>query len=226
MFDRRAKELIAALGRPSGLQVTLTSRRRSLTCPEMARQILIHPDPRLRKVCDEITDFGADTVALSEELLGTMYEAPGLGLAAPQIGVLKRMLVMDCSKTDEGEDPAPICMINPQVVTRADETSEREEGCLSLPRIFMPITRPAAVRVRYQDPEGAEHERDFEGLWATCVQHEMDHLDGKLFVDYISGTRRAMITQKMKRLKRDIARDPDLYPYSDAARMRRAAEQS
>ena len=191
----------------------------------MPKQILIHPDPRLRKVCDPVDEFDAATAKLADELLGTMYDAPGLGLAAPQIGVLRRMLVMDCAKSDDGEAPSPMCLINPEIVTRADDMNEREEGCLSLPGVFMPIQRPAAVRVRYQDPDGTEQERDFEGLWAVCVQHEMDHLDGKLFVDYIPATKRAMITQKMKRLKRDIARDPDTYPYSEAARLRRAAEQ-
>ncbi len=186
----------------------------------MRRQILIHPDPRLRKVCEPVTDFGEGTNALAQELLGTMYDAPGLGLAAPQIGVLQRVLVMDCAKTDDGEEPAPICMINPELIEQADDRNAREEGCLSLPRIFVPIERPAAVRVRFQDPDGQVHERDFEGLWGTCVQHEMDHLDGKLFIDYIPATKRAMLTQKMKRLKRDIARDPDRYPYGDAMRMR------
>ena len=190
----------------------------------MTRPILIHPDPRLRKVCEPITEFGADTVKLADDMLGTMYDAPGLGLAAPQVGVLKRLLVMDCAKTDDGDRPTPMCLINPEIVTLADETTEREEGCLSLPRIFFMVRRPAAVRVRYQDPEGNEHERDFEGLWATCVQHEIDHLNGKLFVDYIPATKRAMITQKMKRLKRDIARDPECYPYREPARLRRPVE--
>ncbi len=195
----------------------LTLPQPSLTCRAMRRPILIHPDPRLRKVCAPVTEFGAKTRALAKDLLTTMYDAPGLGLAAPQIGVLDRVLVMDCAKEDDGEAPKPICLINPEVVERADEMNEREEGCLSLPKVFMQIERPAAVRVRWQDPDGESHERDFEGLWATCVQHEIDHLDGKLFVDYISATRRAMITQKMKRLKRDIAKDPALYPYSDGA---------
>lgn len=192
--------------------------------PGMARHILIHPDPRLRKVCEPVTEFGAETAKLADEMLGTMYDAPGIGLAAPQIGVLKRLLVMDCANNSDGEKPAPMCLINPEIVRRDDETREYEEGCLSLPKVFAPITRPANVRVRYQDPEGTGHERDFEGLWAVCVQHEIDHLDGKLFVDYVAATKRAMITQRMKRLKREIARDPDRYPYSEPARARRPVE--
>ena len=186
----------------------------------MRRPILIHPDPRLRKVCEPITEFGDETRKLAKDMLQTMYDAPGLGLAAPQVGVLSRMIVMDCAKEDE-EEASPICLINPEILERSEEMSEREEGCLSLPKIFVPIQRPAAVRVRWQNPDGEEQEADFEGLWSTCVQHEVDHLDGKLFVDYIPATKRAMITQKMKRLKRDIARDPDVYPYGEAARLRR-----
>ena len=177
----------------------------------MPRQILIHPDPRLRKVCAPVTDFGERTQKLAAELFGTMYAAPGVGLAAPQIGVLDRVLVMDCTKEDEEKNP--LCLINPEIVERSGDLNEYEEGCLSLPKIYVNVERPAAVRVRWQDPDGETHEKDFEGLWATCVQHEIDHLDGKLFVDYISATRRAMITQKMKRLKRDIAKDPSNYPY-------------
>ena len=194
--------------------------------PDMVKPILIHPDPRLRKVCDDVADFGEGRVRLADQMLETMYDAPGIGLAAPQIGVLDRMLVMDCANTSSGETPDPLCLINPKIVDATEETREYEEGCLSLPQVFAPVTRPASVRVRYQDAEGVDHERDFEGLWAICVQHEIDHLDGKLFVDYVSATKRAMITQKMKRLKRDIAKDPDNYPYSTAARLRRAAEQT
>ena len=192
----------------------------------MPRPILIHPDPRLRKVCEPVTEFGAGTVSLADEMLITMYDAPGLGLAAPQVGVLKRLIVMDCAKTDDGEEKQPICLINPQILERSNDLSEREEGCLSLPQIYYPIQRPAAVRVRYQDAEGNEHERDFEGLWATCVQHEIDHLDGKLFIDYIPATKRSMVTQKMKRLKRDIARDPERYPYGDSMRELMRARQA
>ncbi len=176
----------------------------------MPRPILIHPDPRLRKVCEPVTEFGAGTRALADEMLATMYDAPGLGLAAPQVGVIQRLLVMDCARTDDGEKPAPLCVINPVILERADETSEREEGCLSIPRTFVPISRPAAVRVRYRDADGVEHEHDFEGLWATCVQHEIDHLDGRLFIDYLSVTKRAMITQRMKKLKRERAREREL----------------
>lgn len=172
----------------------------------MPRSILIHPDPRLRKVCDPITEFGEDLKKLADEMLGTMYAAPGIGLAAPQIGVNKRLLVMDCVKTDDGETPQPVAMINPEILGQSDELRDYEEGCLSIPDTFAPVTRPEAVRVRWQDVDGVDHERDFEGLWAVCVQHEMDHLDGKLFIDFLSATKRQMITQKMKKLKRERAR--------------------
>ena len=194
--------------------------------PMTTRPILIHPDPRLKTVADPVAAVDDDVRRLADDMLQTMYEAPGIGLAAPQVGVLTRMLVMDCANTSSGETPDPLCLINPKIVDATEETREYEEGCLSLPQVFAPVTRPASVRVRYQDAEGVDHERDFEGLWAICVQHEIDHLDGKLFVDYVSATKRAMITQKMKRLKRDIAKDPDNYPYSTAARLRRAAEQT
>ena len=188
----------------------------------MRRQILIHPDPRLKKACETVTEFGPELRALAKDMLETMYDAPGLGLAAPQVGVLKRVFVMDCARTEEGEKPEPMVVINPEILEFSEETWEREEGCLSLPQVFLPLTRPSDIRVRYQDETGAEHVREFDALWSRCFQHEKDHLDGKLFVDYISATRRAMITQKMKRLKRDISRDPSRYPYSEPAGLRSA----
>ncbi|MEM8959487.1 MAG: peptide deformylase [Pseudomonadota bacterium] len=172
----------------------------------MKRPILLHPDPRLRKVCDAITDIGDAERRLAEDLLETMYDAPGLGLAAPQVGVTQRMLVMDCSDREEGETPEPLCLINPQIVLASDERSLREEGCLSFPGQFSDVERPADVRVRYWDADGREHERDFSGLWATCVQHEIDHLNGKLFIDHISMLKRQRINAKMKKMKREKQR--------------------
>jgi peptide deformylase len=171
----------------------------------MIRPILIHPDPRLKKVCDPVPEVDDAVRALMEDMLQTMYDAPGIGLAAPQVGVTSRILVMDCAK-GEAEPPEPICMANPAVVWASDELNEHEEGCLSIPDIFANVTRPAAVRVRFLDRDGAEQERDFEGLRATCVQHEIDHLNGRLFIDYLSAMRRQMITAKMKKLKRERAR--------------------
>ena len=167
--------------------------------------ILIHPDPRLKKMCEPVADIDDDLRALADNMLKTMYDAPGIGLAAPQIGVTRRMLVMDCVK-EEDAPPQPMVLINPEILQSSDETNEYEEGCLSIPDQFGMVTRPAAVRVGYLDREGEPQERDFEGLWATCVQHEIDHLNGKLFIDHLGAVRRQMITQKMKKLKRERAR--------------------
>ena len=173
----------------------------------MRRPILIHPDPRLRKLCDPVTEIDDSIRVLANDMLETMYDAPGLGLAAPQIGVNLRMLVMDCADKDEGEAPAPTCVINPEIVLTSDDINVREEGCLSLPGMFSDVERPADLRVRYVDQNGTEHERDFSGLWATCMQHEIDHLNGTLFIDHISALKRQRINSKMKKLKRELARD-------------------
>ena len=172
----------------------------------MKRPILLHPDPRLRKVCDPVTDIDDDMRVLTNDMLETMYDAPGLGLAAPQIGINLRVLVMDCADKDDGEAPAPTCMINPEILAFSDDLNVREEGCLSFPGMFSDVQRPADVRVRYVDEHGVEHERDFSGLWATCVQHEIDHLNGKLFIDHISALKRQRINTKMKKMKRELAR--------------------
>ncbi len=175
------------------------------TSPRMSiLPILIHPDPRLKKVCDPVSDL-ASTEALIANMLETMYDAPGIGLAAPQVGVNARVLVMDC--TDKDAPPAPIAMINPEVIAASDEMHQHEEGCLSIPDQYGMVKRPAAVTVRWTTPKGATEEADFDGLWATCVQHEIDHLDGKLFIDYLGAVRRQMITQKMKKLKRERAKE-------------------
>ena len=138
-------------------------------------------------------------------MLQTMYEAPGIGLAAPQVGVLKRMFVMDCIK-EEGAKPRPMVLVNPEVTWVSDELSTHEEGCLSIPEQYADVERPAEARVRWTDLDGKAHEEKFGGLWAVCVQHEIDHLDGKLFIDYLKPLKRQMITRKMVKLKREMAR--------------------
>lgn len=143
--------------------------------------------------------------ALADDMLTTMYDAPGIGLAAPQIGVLSRLVVMDCIKED-GEKPRPLIMFNPEVIATSEEQSTYEEGCLSIPEQYADVTRPAEVDVRWIDREGNEQTETFSKLWATCVQHEIDHLDGKLFIDYLKPLRRQMITRKMTKLKRELAR--------------------
>jgi peptide deformylase len=171
----------------------------------MLRPILIHPDPRLKKVSPDVDDLSDELRVLADDMLETMYDAPGIGLAAPQIGVLSRLIVLDCAK-DENKDPRPLVMFNPQVIASSDETNVYEEGCLSIPEQFADVTRPKVVDVRWIDKDGNEQTETFDGLWATCVQHEIDHLDGKLFIDYLGPIKRQMITRRMQKLKREKAR--------------------
>ncbi|KRS14182.1 peptide deformylase [Roseovarius indicus] len=171
----------------------------------MKRPILIHPDPRLKKVCAPVSDVSDELRALADDMLETMYHAPGIGLAAPQVGVMDRLLVMDCVK-EENETPRPMVLINPEVVASSDEKNVYEEGCLSIPEQFAEVTRPKLVDVRWMDLDGNEQQETFDGLWATCVQHEIDHLNGKLFIDYLGPMKRQMITRRMQKLKREKAR--------------------
>ncbi|MEM9050243.1 MAG: peptide deformylase [Pseudomonadota bacterium] len=163
------------------------------------RQILIHPDPRLKSACPPAQDPGA-LKDLAADMLETMYDAPGIGLAAPQIGVATRLFVMDCTEKDAPN--RPMVLVNPRIVWASENLNTHEEGCLSIPDIYEPVKRPAEVRVAWQDLDGAACEEAFNGLWATCAQHEIDHLDGRLFIDHISALKRRLITQKMKKLKR------------------------
>ena len=172
----------------------------------MKRPILLHPDPRLKVVSDPVDDLTDALRDLADDMLATMYDAPGIGLAAPQVGVTSRLIVLDCEKADEAA-PRPTIMFNPEVLATSDETSTYEEGCLSIPEHFAEIRRPAEVTVRWIDRSGAEVTRDMTGLWATCVQHEIDHLDGKLFIDYLGPMKRQLITRKMQKLKRERARE-------------------
>ena len=186
----------------------------------MIRNILLHPDPRLKKPCAPVTDMTNELRSLADDMLATMYDAPGIGLAAPQIGVMHRLIVMDCVK-EEGETPRPLVMFNPEIIAASDALNTYEEGCLSIPEQFADVTRPADVDVRWididvtrpaevtvtwMDRDGNACEDSFDGLWATCVQHEIDHLDGKLFIDYLKPMKRQMITRKMTKLKRELAR--------------------
>ena len=167
------------------------------------RPILIHPDPRLKKVCDPVDEITPELRALAADMLETMYDAPGIGLAAPQVGVTKRLIVMDCIKDGP---PEPMILFNPQVVWSSEDLSTYEEGCLSIPDQYADVSRPASVTVAWMDETGAAQEETFEGLWATCVQHEIDHLNGKLFIDYLGMMKRQLITRKMEKLKRERAR--------------------
>lgn len=170
------------------------------------RSILLHPDPRLKATCDPVATFDAGLAALADDMLETMYDAPGIGLAAPQVGVMQRMLVMDCVKDADGT-PDPMVLINPRVIEASEERNIYDEGCLSIPDIYAEVERPAVVKVEWLDLNGKTVQEDFDGLWATCVQHEIDHLNGKLFIDYLKPLKRQMITRKMQKLKRELARE-------------------
>ena len=170
----------------------------------MLKPILIHPDPRLKKVCAPVSDLSDELRTLAKDMLETMYDAPGIGLAAPQVGVLDRLIVMDCVKDG---DPEPTVMFNPEILAKSDDLNTYEEGCLSIPEQFAEVTRPREVRVGWIDENGNPQEKDFDGLWATCVQHEIDHLNGKLFIDYLGPMKRQMITRKSQKMKREMARD-------------------
>lgn len=172
----------------------------------MKRSILIHPDPRLKKVATPVVDVSDALRALADDMLETMYDAPGIGLAAPQIGILQRMLVMDCVK-EENATPVPMVLINPEIIAVSEELNIYEEGCLSIPYQYAEVERPAVVKVQWKDLDGKTVQEEFDGLWATCVQHEIDHLNGKLFIDHLKPLKRQMITRKMQKLKREIARE-------------------
>ncbi|HYB11765.1 MAG TPA: peptide deformylase [Alphaproteobacteria bacterium] len=162
--------------------------------------IITAPDPRLKIKCKPVERVDAGVRKLMDDMLETMYTAPGIGLAAPQVGVAKRVIVVDCSKDED--KPAPYCMANPEVLWTSEEQASYEEGCLSLPDQYAPVTRPARCRVRYRDAQNEMRETEFEGLLATCVQHEIDHLDGVLFVDHISALKRGMILRKLQKTKK------------------------
>ncbi|MEL6584005.1 MAG: peptide deformylase [Pseudomonadota bacterium] len=165
------------------------------------RPILIHPDARLRKVTKPIEDVSDALRKLADDMLDTMYDAPGIGLAAPQVGSMARLFVMDCASREEGADPDPIVMFNPEIVAASDELSTYEEGCLSFPDQYAEVKRPAMVQMRWIGLDGAEKAAEFDGIQATCAQHELDHLNGKLFIDHLGAVKRAMIVNKVKKLK-------------------------
>jgi peptide deformylase len=181
------------------------------------RPILLHPDPRLKAVAKPIPEVDDAVRRLAQDMLETMYEAPGIGLAAPQVGVMSRLIVMDCAK---GEEPArPLALVNPEVIWRSEETAPYEEGCLSIPDHFADVVRPKEVEVAWTDLDGTQRSERFDGLWAVCVQHEIDHLNGKLFIDYLGPIKRQMITRKMEKLKRDLAREGPQSKGPEAARL-------
>jgi peptide deformylase len=157
--------------------------------------ILLVPDPKLRQKCRPVgAEDPGEVRDLADRMLASMYAAPGIGLAAPQVGSLMRLIVVDLQPEDRRE---PLVMLNPEVVALSEEKATREEGCLSLPGIYADVTRPARVKVRWQDLDGAKRETEAEGLLSACLQHEIDHLNGVLFVDYLSVLKRNMLLRRL-----------------------------
>jgi peptide deformylase len=164
------------------------------------RPILILPDPRLRAVADPVEEIDDEIKTLARDMLETMYEAPGIGLAATQLGEMKRLVVMDLSGEDEPDNP--IVMINPEILKFSDETVVTEEGCLSIPELYYDVERPAEVTVRYTDLDGKVQEAEAKERFAICVQHELDHLDGVLYIDYLSRLKRDRVLKKFQKAEK------------------------
>ena len=165
--------------------------------------ILIAPDPRLKKISTPVKAVDAEIRKLMDDMLETMYQAPGIGLAAPQVGVLKRVIVLDIAR--EGEPPQPLRLANPEVVWVSDDDAVYNEGCLSVPEHYADVARPASCRVKYLDHENKSREIAADGLLATCLQHEIDHLDGVLFIDHLTSLKRNMILRKLLKTKKAAA---------------------
>lgn len=167
--------------------------------------IVIVPDRRLRAQCAPVAEVTDAHRALLSNMLETMYDAPGIGLAGPQVGVMERLLVIDAA--DDDAPPAPLKVINPEIVWSSEEQSSFNEGCLSIPEQFAEIVRPAKVAVRFTDEDGKTRDIEAEGLLATVLQHEIDHLNGILFVDYLSPLRRNMLIRKAQKYHRQQQAD-------------------
>ena len=165
--------------------------------------ILTAPDPELKKISAPVKQVDASIRKLMDDMLETMYHAPGIGLAAPQVGVLKRIIVLDLAR--EGEEPQPLRIVNPEVVWVSDDDATYNEGCLSVPEHYADVVRPAACRVKYLDQDNKQQEIAAEGLLATCLQHEIDHLDGVLFIDHLTSLKRNMILRKLLKAKKAAA---------------------
>lgn len=167
------------------------------------KPLVILPDPILRNLSAPVEQVNGDIKKLADDMFETMYDAPGIGLAAIQVGIPLRMLVIDLAKEDEPK--APQVFINPEIVERSSDLSVYEEGCLSIPDYYAEVERPAEVKVKFIDGEGKAQEVVADGLLATCLQHEIDHLNGVLFIDHISKLKRDMVVRKFKKLAKDRA---------------------
>ena len=166
------------------------------------RNIVIEPDPILRKKSATLEKVDDELRILMDDMLETMYAAPGIGLAAVQVGILKRLIVIDISKDKEKKNP--LFLVNPQIISQSDNKSTYEEGCLSLPGHFAEIERPAECLIKFIDYNGKEKELKAKGLLATCIQHEIDHLNGILFIDYLSKLKKDMIVKKLIKQKKEL----------------------
>ncbi len=168
------------------------------------REIIILPDHRLRLVSKPVDKVTPEIRKLADDMFETMYAAPGIGLAAIQVAEPVRLITMDLAKKGENGEtqPQPRVFINPEILSRSEEMSVYEEGCLSIPEYYEEVERPARVRVRFSDLEGKLHEEDAEGLYATCIQHEIDHLNGVLFIDYLSKLKRDRVLKKFSKAAR------------------------
>ena len=165
--------------------------------------ILTAPDPGLKQVSAPVKEVDASVRKLMDDMLETMYQAPGIGLAAPQVGMLKRVIVLDLAR--EGEEPQPLRIANPEIVWVSDDDATYNEGCLSVPEHYADVVRPGACRVKYLDQDNKQQEIAAEGLLATCLQHEIDHLDGVLFIDHLTSLKRNMILRKLLKAKKAAA---------------------
>lgn len=165
--------------------------------------IITAPDPRLKVISEPVDGVDDQLRGLMDDMLETMYDAPGIGLAAVQIGVPKRVIVMDLARDEEPSEPR--FFVNPEIVTVSEDLAIYEEGCLSVPDMYEEVERPAQARVTYLDYHGQKKEEEIDGMFATCLQHEMDHLNGVLFIDHISKLKRDMIIRKLVKLRRQKA---------------------
>ena len=166
------------------------------------RKIIIEPDPILRRKSENLEKVNNELRKLMDDMLKTMYAAPGIGLAAVQVGILKRLIVIDVSKDEKNK--APLFLVNPQITYKSKSTSIHEEGCLSLPGYFAEIERPSECHVDYLDYNGKKKNLKADGLLSTCIQHEVDHLNGILFIDYLSKLKKDMIIKKLKKYKKEV----------------------
>lgn len=166
------------------------------------RDILIAPDPLLNQMCEPVANIDSSIKALIDDMYETMYENDGCGLAAPQVGILKRILVFDVNQGEKAGPVEPTCLINPEIIELSEDLSSCTEGCLSLPGQYIDVARPSKVKVKFFDYEGKEQIIEATGLKSTCIQHEMDHLNGVIFTNYISKLKRQIILNRLKKYKR------------------------